>query len=299
MSQSPHEPLIEQYWQRYLDTLPQERRGDSNYLVDQFGDIPELANELGQLVLDGLKTATCSALWEWEAEGQPFPKSGLKSIVLNGDQQPICIIETTEVTFCPFNQVKAEFAYDEGEGDRTLDYWRRAHWNYFSRVLPKIGKEPTPDMMLVCERFRVVFRSPQLGFTIRDCREEEAEAVLTLWRDAEATVSPTDQLDSVQMAIAARSTHFLIAEQHGQIVGSIIGGFDGWRGTMYRLVVHPKAQRNGIATALVQEVEHRFVQQGAKRISALVEREHSDAVSFWPSVGYEKDSRIDRYIHNL
>ena len=82
---------------------------------------------------------------------------GAYTIVLDGEGQPLCIIQTTEVTIRAFDAVDAQFAYDEGEGDRTLEYWRREHWRYFSRVLPNIGKKPTPEMPLVCERFQVVF----------------------------------------------------------------------------------------------------------------------------------------------
>ncbi len=124
----------------------------------QFGDHPQLADQLVQLVLAGIKTATCSALWEWEAEGSPLPQVGSNAIVLDGQGTPCAIIAITEVRLCPFDQVDADFAAAEGEGDRSLDYWRREHWDYFSRVLPLIGKAPSPDMVLVCERFRVVYR---------------------------------------------------------------------------------------------------------------------------------------------
>ena len=97
-------------------------------------------------------------MWEWEADDDPLPEVGLKTIVLNGDMQPLCIIETTEVTMRPYNQVNAQFAFEEGEGDRSLEYWREAHWHFFSRSLPKIGKEPTQEMPLVCERFKVIYR---------------------------------------------------------------------------------------------------------------------------------------------
>ena len=148
---------IADYWQRYLQTLPAETAGDRLYVAEAFGDTPALADALGGLVLAGIKTATCSALWEWEAEQSPLPTVGLTTIVLNSEGLPLCITETTEVRVCAFNEVDAEFAYDEGEDDRTLDAWRREHWRYFSRVLPKIGRAPTLDMPLVCERFRVVY----------------------------------------------------------------------------------------------------------------------------------------------
>jgi uncharacterized protein YhfF len=77
--------------------------------------------------------------------------------LLDGQENPVCIIETTEVSIKPYNQVDAAFAFEEGEGDRSLEYWREAHWRFFSRTLPKIVKEPTQDMPLVCEQFRVVF----------------------------------------------------------------------------------------------------------------------------------------------
>jgi uncharacterized protein YhfF len=143
---------IEQYWQAYLATRSE------TYTIDQFGDLPQLIDELTTLVLAGTKTATCSALWEWEAEGSHLPEMGTKTIVLDQNNQPVCIYETTEVTIRAFNQVDAQFAYDEGEDDRTLESWRTEHWKYFSRVLPQIGKEPTLDMPLVCERFQVIHR---------------------------------------------------------------------------------------------------------------------------------------------
>ena len=88
-------------------------------------------------------------------------------------------------------------------------------------------------------------------------------------------------------------------EVEGQIVGSIIGTFDGWRGNIYRMAVRPNYRRRGIARALVAEVEKRLVRQGAKRITALVEKDHPWATSFWQAVGYGQDSRIVRHVRNL
>lgn len=148
---------IERYWQAYLATLPDDAAARrQGYVAEQLGDNPDLANQLGSLIVAGIKTATCSALWEWEAENNPIAEVGLKTIVLDGTDEPLCIIETTEVTIRRYDEVDAAFAAEEGEGDRSLEYWRTAHWNFFSRTLPRIGKQPTLDMPLVCERFRVV-----------------------------------------------------------------------------------------------------------------------------------------------
>ena len=152
-------PNIEQYWKSFLSTLlPNSPYHSKTYTAEWFGDNPELADELGQLVLSGNKTGTCSAVWEWEAEGNPIPQVGLISITLNGQGEPICILENTEVTLRRFNEVDENFARSEGEGDLTLRYWRKAHTNFFSRVLPKFGKEFSEDMPLVCERFRVIYK---------------------------------------------------------------------------------------------------------------------------------------------
>jgi uncharacterized protein YhfF len=149
---------VEAYWQTYLATRSNDATVDEIYVAERFGDSPQLANELARLVLAGIKTATCSALWEWEAEGSDLPKVGLKTIVLDGEDRPLCIIETSEVTIRAFCEVDAQFAYDEGEEERSLASWQREHWKYFSRVLPQIDREPTQEMPLVCERFRVIYR---------------------------------------------------------------------------------------------------------------------------------------------
>jgi len=150
---------IEHYWYAFLASLPTHSKYfGKTYVAEGFGDNPKLADELGQLIVSGKKTGTCSALWEWEAEANPIPQPGLISIVLDGIGKPLCIIETTEVLVCRFNAVDEEFAHAEGEGDLSLEYWREAHTKFFSRVLPKFGKEFSEDMPLVCERFKVIYK---------------------------------------------------------------------------------------------------------------------------------------------
>jgi uncharacterized protein YhfF len=152
-------PDIEKYWNNFLAAQPPDspnRR--KTYVAEGFGDHPKLADELGALVLSGVKTGTCSALWELEAEGNPIPEVGLISITLNGTGDPICILETTEVTLRGYNEVDEDFARAEGEGDLSLAYWREAHKQFFTRTLAAIGKEFSEDMPVVCERFKVLFK---------------------------------------------------------------------------------------------------------------------------------------------
>jgi uncharacterized protein YhfF len=153
------EASIRAYWQTFLSTVP----SDSPYHAKScskggYGDSPELANELIQLILIGKKTATCGSLWEWEDEDQPLPRAGDIWVEVDGIGTPVCITETTEVTIRKYNEVDADFARAEGEGDLSLNYWRQAHKNYFSRTLPKIGREFSEDIPLVCERFKVIYK---------------------------------------------------------------------------------------------------------------------------------------------
>ncbi|WGR68060.1 MULTISPECIES: ASCH domain-containing protein [unclassified Bradyrhizobium] len=111
-----------------------------------FGDSPALADELLDLVIKGIKTATCST------EDEPNTSTPSERwVVLDGRGVPRCVIETSEVTYRRFDEVDADFAFDEGEGDRSLAYWRSAHRTYFGRL----GRF-SEDMMLMCERFRLV-----------------------------------------------------------------------------------------------------------------------------------------------
>ena len=134
-------------------------------------------------------------------------------------------------------------------------------------------------------------------FLIRACRPEEAEALLTLWRAAGTSPSVTDTIADIRRTIESPAS-VLIAEADQRIVGSLIATFDGWRGNMYRIAVHPDYRRRGIGRALVKEGERCLVKQGAKRITALVEEKYPWAVAFWSSVGYEIEPGIVRFFRN-
>jgi uncharacterized protein YhfF len=150
---------VQAYWQKFLSTLPADSPYRTRpYTAEGWGDSPEMADELGALIAEGTKTATCSSVWEWEAEGNPLPAEDLLTIVLDGRGEPLCIVETIETIVLPYNQVTEDFARDEGEGDLSLEYWREAHRNFFSRALHKIGREFSEDMPLLCERFRVIYK---------------------------------------------------------------------------------------------------------------------------------------------
>lgn len=131
---------------------------DAPYTAWGFGDDakPDLMTELGLLVRDGPKRATTSRVADYGPDGEPMPKVGDHSVVLDGEGLPICIIRTTAVEICPFGEVDEAFAWDEGEGDRTLADWRRGHEWYFATI----GDPVTDATPVVLERFAKVWPPP-------------------------------------------------------------------------------------------------------------------------------------------
>jgi uncharacterized protein YhfF len=145
---------IESFWARFIHAHPSMAHARFTE-AEQYGAGVEMGNELCALILAGTKTATCSCLWEWQAEGEPIPQAGELSVLLDGHGVPRAVLETIEVSVRRYDEVDAAFASQEGEDDRTLESWRRIHWKWFSDGLPAIGRAPSMDMPLVCERFRV------------------------------------------------------------------------------------------------------------------------------------------------
>ncbi len=119
-----------------------------------FGATDEQSDELLGLVLDGSKTATSSARSDYADEEEPLPEPGMLGIVLDGAGHPRALVVTTEARVVPFDQVDAEHAREEGEGDGSLEHWREVH----ERVFTERGSGGfQPDMLVVLERFRVLY----------------------------------------------------------------------------------------------------------------------------------------------
>lgn len=150
---------IKLMWEDYLKLIGENPNNTSKkYTAWHFCDNEQDANELAELVVSGTKKATASLFLLYQEEGEELPKVGDLSIIINWNGEAQCIIKTTSIEVVPYKDVTEEFAATEGEGDKSLEYWRRAHWSYFSREMEIIGKEPTDDMLVVCEKFEVVFK---------------------------------------------------------------------------------------------------------------------------------------------
>ena len=123
----------------------------------------ENADLLAGLVADGTKTATSSAYPLYQLDGEPLPCEGQYSVILNSRDEAVCIIRTKKVCTVPFDKVSAEHAAREGEGDRSLTYWRQVHRKFFAACLEEYALAFDETMGVVCEEFEVVFRaSPSL-----------------------------------------------------------------------------------------------------------------------------------------
>ena len=133
-----------------------------------------------------------------------------------------------------------------------------------------------------------------MAVTVRTCRPDEGQALLDLWHHADATPSPTDTPELIGQVLRDPAATVLVAEENDLLVGSIIGGWDGWRGN----AVLPLYRRRGLARTLVAAAEQSLVERGAVRISALVEHDHPWAVGFWDSI-YEPDPRLIRYVKKV
>jgi uncharacterized protein YhfF/GrpB-like predicted nucleotidyltransferase (UPF0157 family) len=145
------------FWNRFVAATggaDESRFYESFY----FSDSEAVADELADLVVRGTKRATAASLWSHDDEAKPLPRPGDLRIVTDWAGEPRCIIETKSVEIVPFCDVSAEFAATEGEGDGSLAFWRDAHREYFTRECARAGREFGDDMLVVCERFEVVYR---------------------------------------------------------------------------------------------------------------------------------------------
>jgi ribosomal protein S18 acetylase RimI-like enzyme len=133
----------------------------------------------------------------------------------------------------------------------------------------------------------------------RRATADDASSILSLWRVAEAVHGVTDTLEDIRSIVGREYAAFILAVLDGQIVGSIIATFDGWRGGIYRLAVHPSHRRRGMARMLVAEAEKVFKQWGVKRVGAIVMKEHPWAMGFWKAAGYTVDERAVRFIRDF
>lgn len=147
---------VEEYFKKFQEEYPRYQSEKPSFF--SFGNTEEMADELSELVVKKIKTGTSSGYDLYKKEKEPLPKVGQLDVVLNGKNEPVCIIKNINVTILPFSEITEEHAWKEGEGDRTLAYWRKVHADFFKHVYKEaLNMAFTEEKLIVYEEFEVIF----------------------------------------------------------------------------------------------------------------------------------------------
>ena len=145
----------QQMWDLYIRN---NRIKNKTYEAWSFGGEPGVSDKLAKLVRNNQKTATSSIYKAYEMQNSPLPQVNSLNIILDSYDKAVCLIQITEVYTCPFIEVSKEHAFKEGEGDRSLSYWRKTHENFFSQELKSYEIDFDERILIVCEEFKVIFK---------------------------------------------------------------------------------------------------------------------------------------------
>ena len=146
---------VKQFWLEFCDKS--NINSETPYQVWFFGNSEKMAKELAELVILGKKKATASLVEFNKIHPETAPIDEGYSIITDFNNNPLCVIQTTEIRHLPFDEVDANFAFDEGEGDQTLEDWRDGHWAYFTKEAAENGLKFNEKSLICCERFKLLF----------------------------------------------------------------------------------------------------------------------------------------------
>ncbi|GAA3196229.1 MULTISPECIES: GNAT family N-acetyltransferase [Streptomyces] len=134
---------------------------------------------------------------------------------------------------------------------------------------------------------------------VRAAGPDDLDGVLAFWKTAAEGTSISDDRDGVERLVARDPEALILGELDGELVGTVVAGFDGWRCHLYRLAVHPDHRRRGIASALLAAAEERFVRLGGRRADAMVLQRNETAHRAWGAAGYAPEERWRRWVKPL
>ena len=149
---------VKEMWKKYLSTIGENiNNSGKTYESWNFCNNEKDANELAGLVKKGIKKATASLHCLYEIENELIPEVGDYAVITNWKGVAQSIIQITSINTIPFKEVTEELAAKEGEGDKTLSFWRKVHRKVFTLELKEYSKKFSEDMLVVCEEFAVVY----------------------------------------------------------------------------------------------------------------------------------------------
>lgn len=147
---------VEILWNDYINENP-EKKNIKTPVSFYFCDNEFDANECADLVVRGTKRATATSLWWYEKNNEPLPRVGDQYIITDWNGNAKAVIEITKIELVPYNKVTSEFAKIEGEGDQSLEYWKKAHKDYYTREMKPFNDQFSEKMIIVCEQFKAVY----------------------------------------------------------------------------------------------------------------------------------------------
>lgn len=152
---------LQSFWRDCLVAFP-EFKGKAMPEHDHFCDNQSDADQCAHLVALKIKQATSPSLWWFEKNQEALPKVGDLAIITDWSKRPFALIRNTAVEFCPFEDISEAYAEIEGEGDRSLKYWKSTHWAYYQREMAPFGEKPEPEMTIVCQYFETLYIAENL-----------------------------------------------------------------------------------------------------------------------------------------
>ena len=147
---------VKKYWNQFQEKHPayqQLETPQSYYFCDNQKD----ADECAELIRAGIKQATTHSLSWLQINNENMPVKGDLAIVTDWNGNPVAVTKTIKVEIVQFEDITPDYALIEGEGDKSLDYWKKVHWDYYTRELSEYNLQPTLDMKLVCEHFQTIW----------------------------------------------------------------------------------------------------------------------------------------------